>query len=108
MITKKYNFSTKDTINAKSASIKLSSIAGQSVVVSGAAICDDVDVETGETKRVAYLATESGVFGTISPTAVNAIDSIIDYMAEEQASADITVNKVKSNAGREFITLTIN
>ena len=108
---KNINFTAKDKVNALAAAVSLKAYAGKTVHVVGAALDNSVDVETGECKAVAYMAIDDGerrILSTISPTACESISAIIDYMTEENApAADIAVNVRKSNAGREFLTLTL-
>lgn len=105
---KAINFTAKDKVNALAGANSLKDYAGNTVRVTGAALDSAVDVETGETKTVAYLATADGVISTISKTACESISAIIDFMTEENSAVvDVAVTARKSHAGREFITLSL-
>lgn len=101
---KSYNFTKKDEINSVSAT-PLQKVKGEILHVVGAAITTRIDEDTKEERQVALLSTDIGTFTSISGTVIKGLDLIIDYMTEEEVSADVKVNASKSNAGREFITL---
>lgn len=103
------NMSTKDMINARTASVQLKA-APERFTVTGLAISQDVDKETGEMREVGYIAADNDtVYGTISNTALQTIEEIINAVENEEISlpCEIGVGLRKSNAGREFITLTL-
>ena len=106
------NFTAKDKVNALAGAVSLKEFAGQTMHVVGAALDNSTDVETGEVKTVAYLVTMNDnkrvIVSTISGTACESVDAIIDYMTDEHLDAvDVAVNARKSNGGREFLTLTV-
>ena len=106
------NFTAKDKVNAQGSEASLKDYAGQTIHIIGAAIDTTADVETGEVKNVGYIVADNNgsrtVIPTISATAMDCIDAIIDYMTDENAtSVDAVVNSRKSNAGREFLILTL-
>lgn len=109
---KNINFTAKDKVNAQGSAASLKDYAGQTIHVIGAAIDTATDVETGEVKNVAYIVADNNgsrtVISTISATAMDCINAIIDYMTEENAtSVDAVVNSRKSNGGRDFLTVSI-
>lgn len=108
MLFKSFNFTRKDEINSVSAT-PLQNAKNEVVTVTGAAITERADHETGEALSVGLLVTrEYGAMSCISKTAIRGIDMIIDYMTDEELSECAVLIKVgKSNAGREFITLEI-
>lgn len=103
---KSYNFTKKDEINSTS-STPLQNAKGEKITVKGAAITERTDKDTGENKRVGLVSTiEYGVMSTISGTANDALDLIIDYMESEKVeTVEVNVKSNTSRGGREFITL---
>lgn len=105
----KIGFTAKDLLNAKSNSISLKS-APPRFSASGFAISNDLDRETGEYRDVGYIASTDGmVYGTISATAIQAIDGIIDALTDEEFElpVDVGVAIRKSNGGRDYITINV-
>lgn len=107
-MTKAYNFTRKDEINAQSAT-PLQNAKNECVTVTGGAITTRLDDETGDEITVGLIITkEYGAMSTISKTAIRGLDMIIDYMTDETiGELSVMVKSGKSNAGREFITLQI-
>lgn len=107
-ITNAANFGPKDAFNITGAET-LDSVKGSVIAVVGAALGLDVSHETGEEVATGYLKAEDGaIYSTISPTAQQSIDALIDLIADApNTKVDIKVNTRKSNAGREFIVLTM-
>lgn len=108
-MSKTANMTTKDMINARTASVQLKA-APEHFKATGLAISQDLDKETGEMREVGYIAADNGdVYGTISNTALCTIDEIIKAVEEGEIElpCELGVRLRKSNAGREFITLTL-
>lgn len=106
-IVNSHNFTSKDNFNVRGA-MKLESAKGQTLTVLGCATGNDVSGETGEIVETGYLKTTAGMFSTISKTAIDGINALIDCFADmEEDSIDITVETRTSNAGRAFIVLTM-
>lgn len=105
---KSYNFGRKDEINSVSASL-LQNVKNEHVTVTGCAITERPDNETGENVAVGLLVTkEHGTMTTISKTAIRGIDLLTDYMTEEGLTeCEIIVKAGRSNSGREFLTIEI-
>ena len=99
----------KDLINAQTGSLKLQAMKEKVLHATGLAIGQATDNETGEQKNVGYIATNDGVYGTISATVIPAIDAVIDAVADGEITlpCDIKVIERKSNAGREFLTVSL-
>lgn len=100
---------TKDILNAQSSSVQLKS-APSRFRASGFAIAEDIDNETGEVRNVGYVVSEDGtVYGTISATAIKAIRPIIQAVndGEFELPVEIGVAMRKSNAGRDFLTISV-
>lgn len=109
MNNRKINITAKDMINAKNSSVQLKS-APPRFTCTGLAITTDVDRETGEMREVGYVVASDGtVYGTISSTAISSIDAIISAVEDGdiELPCDLGVALRKSNAGREFITLSV-
>ena len=102
------NFKAKDVFNITGAET-LDSVKGSVIKVVGAALGLDVSHDTGEEVSTGYLKAENGeIYSTISPTAQQSIDALIEMFVDEpDAVVEIKVNTRKSNAGREFIVLTM-
>lgn len=117
MMISSFNFTKKDEMNSVSAT-PIQKVKGETVTVKGAAISEKVDADTGEQIRVGYLSTTThGMLCTISNTALQGIDLLIDYMtdcaadipegSDEQEQEQVKIHAEKANSGREFITLEI-
>lgn len=109
IMSSKCNMSAKDMINAKTSSVPLKS-APKRFNCTALAVTEELDKETGEIREVGYVVAENGtVYGTISATALSSIEAIIDAVADDDISlpCEIGVSLRKSNAGREFITLSV-
>jgi hypothetical protein len=109
IMSRKCNMSAKDMINAKTSSVQLKS-APERFNCTALAVTEDLDKETGEMREVGYVVAENGtVYGTISATALSSIEAIIDAVEGDDISlpCEIGVSLRKSNAGREFITLSV-
>lgn len=101
------NFGAKDIFNITGAET-LDSVKGSTIRVVGAALGLDVSHDTGEEVSTGYLKAEDGaIYSTISPTAQQSIDSLIELLGDDPTPVDIKVNTRMSNAGREFIVLTM-
>lgn len=108
-MAKSVGMTAKDLINAKTSSVQLKA-APEKFTCRGLAVTTDVDKSTGETREVGYAVSEDGtVYGTISATAISSIDAIIDAVDGEafDLPVEIGVSIRKSNAGRDFITLSV-
>lgn len=102
-----HNFTAKDVFNIRAAQ-KLDSAKGKVLKVVGCATGNDVSGETGELVNTGYLKTEEGMYSTISKTAIDSIDALIDCFADNGGEPiEIKVGTGRSNAGREFIVLTM-
>lgn len=108
---KAYNFTKKDEINSVS-STPVQKFKNEKITVTGAAITERPDEQTGEAKKVGILVSkEYGTLSTISTTAIKSLDMIIDYMTDldesDTCEVEIFIKSATSNAGREFLTLEI-
>lgn len=109
MTPTRVGMSAKDLINAKTSSVQLKS-APERFTCTGLCISTDIDKETGEARDVGYVVADNGtVYGTISATALASIEAILDGINNDEISlpCELGVSLRKSNANREFITLSI-
>lgn len=106
-IIKEANVSRIDMINAR-ASHPYEDLVGNSVPVKGAAITRGLD-EDGEEKEYSYIFSDNGaVYGGNSATVKNAVDELIDLMADEPNTVfTASIRKEKSKSGREFNLLVV-
>ena len=105
-MSRTWNFSKKDEINADSTKA-LQELKGQEIIVSGIALTEGVDNQTGEVREVALLKTEEyGIVSTISKTVLRTIPKVIDYVEEENLeTVEIRVESGKSKEGNEFVMI---
>lgn len=110
--TTNIGFSMKEVINSESATQTMSDVAGKTLKVTGILIGEKVDNE-GEKKTVAVMKTDAGLITTISPTVLNALDTIVNAyesagaLAELEQGITVIVNVKKSANKREFYTLEV-
>lgn len=106
IIEQSKSFTKKDFINSRNG-IALQEVAGEKLRIRSCAILLDDSDEEGE-REIGTIITDSGVFTTISDNIMDSIRDII--MIEAEGETDITVNiqKRKSKAGRDFLTMTID
>lgn len=84
----------------------LQSLVGESVTVTKAAIGEDADKD-GEVVQTGCIITNEGAFGTISPTAIDLIDSLIDILNESGQPITVRVEARKTQNNREYLVLVI-
>lgn len=102
------NFTKRDEINSRNSFALQDLEDGKNLTLTKAAIIQRPDNETGEIKNVAIMVTEDGtVYSAISETVCDIMEDIVDLMNEENAPIDVRLNKRKSKAGREFLSLTV-
>lgn len=100
------NIGKMELFNAKSASIALQTVS-ETLTVTGAAIADTANRESGEISEVGYLFDKEGnVYGTISDTVMDILPELIELLDEV---GEILLNVVhrKAKSGREFISIQI-
>lgn len=102
------NFTKRDIINSRNSFALQDLDNGTEIVVAKAGIITRPDMETGEPKEVSVLIIEDGtVYSAISATVCDTMEDIVDLIEDEQAPVTIRLNKRKSKAGREFLSLTV-
>lgn len=99
-----WNFTKKDVINADITKA-LQELKGTEVEITGIALTEGVDNETGEVRNVALFKSEEyGIISSISSTVMRMVPQIIDYVEEEDlSSVTIKVLSGVSKEGNEFI-----
>lgn len=102
------NFTKRDEINARN-SLALQDLEdGTIITATKAGLIQRPDAETGEVKTVSVIITEDGTaYSAISATVCDIMGDIIELMDDENASLELRLNKRKSKAGREFLSLTV-
>ena len=98
------NLTEKDLFNASSSSMPLEKATD--LTVSGAAVDTIIDTETGEEKKVAYLFTSDGVYGSVSATVLSTMSKLIELI-DELGELEIEVQHRESNSGRILLSLYI-
>lgn len=100
------NIGKMELFNAMSASIALQTVS-DTLTVTGAAIADETNAESGEISEVGYIFDKDGnVYGTISATVIDMLPTLIDLL-DEVNELPMTVVHRKAKSGREFISLQI-
>ena len=99
------NITAVDKFNMKMCQ-SLQTVVGETVIVSKAAIGEDVDKD-GEVVQTASIITDKGVYGTISPTAMDLVDSLIDMLEEVGEPITVKVESRKTQNNREYLVLVI-
>ncbi len=100
------NIGKVELFNAKSACVALQTVS-ETLIVTGAAIVDEANPDSGEFAEVGYLFDKAGnVYGTISSTV---IDMLLDLIKLLDEAGEIPINVVHRNAksGREYLSLQI-
>lgn len=100
------NIGKIELFNAKSACVALQTVS-DTLTVTGAAIVDETNAESGEISEVGYIFDKDGnVYGTISATVIDMLPALIDFLDEvDELPMNVVHRQAKS--GREFISLQI-
>lgn len=100
------NFTAVDKFNIKMAK-SLKDAADKILTVSKAVIGEDAD-QDGQVVQAGALVTDDGAYATISSTAVELIDALIDIMTDnDNQPIKVKVEMRKANNGRDYIVLSI-
>lgn len=102
---------SKDKFNS-AAALNLKDFGGKTLHVNAGAL---YETEEGGNKKICgFIVVDGGensdarvIISTISKTAVDSIDALIDYMDENGAPTDVFVDMKMSNGGREYIMLSL-
>ena len=108
-ITESHNFDKKDVFNIIGAVTMNKVERNTRIEAIGAALGTDISNETGEVVPTGYIKTTDGkIYSTISPTAQQSIEALIDLLADEGGKPiAINIETRRSNSGRDFIILTL-
>lgn len=99
------NITAVDRFNMKMCK-SLQTAVGQSLTVTKAAIGEDADKD-GDVVQTACIITNEGTYGTISATAMDLIDSLIDMLEEIGEPITVRVETRKTQNNREYLVLVI-
>ena len=101
------NFTKRDSINSRNGEALSLLNDNQTIVVGASCIMNTIDESTGEiTPCGVIVSDEKHYYTTISGTIIDVLPDLIDILDEEEA-VEVRINKRKSKAGRDFLTLTI-
>lgn len=111
-----FGMTAKDIFNASAGSVKV--VFGLPIIVSGFAISQSIDRETGEMRNVGYIAdTEGNVYGFVSAVCIENLEMLFDYALKVYGSEEnyknsdepivIEFKKDKSKSDREFSSFII-
>lgn len=99
------NITAVDKFNMKMCK-SLQTAVGKSLTVTKAAIGEDADKD-GEAIQTACIITDEGAYGTISATAMDLVDSLIDMLEEIGEPITVRVEARKTQNNREYLVLVI-
>lgn len=99
------NITSVDNFNMKMCK-SLQTAVGRSLTVTKAAIGEDTDKD-GVVVQTACIITDEGAYGTISATAMDLIDSLIDMLEEIGEPITVRVEARKTQNNREYLVLVI-
>jgi len=101
------DFSKKDEFNIKAGAHSLKDAIGQVIVVNAACVGTDTN-DKGETVSAgAILSDEGEAYTTISATAIDLIESLIDMLTDDSTPIKVKVDSRKSKNDRDFIVMSI-
>lgn len=99
------NITAVDKFNMKICK-SLHTAVGKSLTVTKAAIGEDADKD-GEVVQTACIITDESAYGTISATAIDLVDSLIDMLEEIGEPITVRVESRKTQNNREYLVLVI-
>lgn len=104
---KKYNWNSKVAFRATTTSQPLSGLKDTVLRVTSCAIAEEIGPE-GFLQKVGYLMdVNEEIYGTISRSAIQAIDSLIDLMQDLKTVVCVKISSSKSSSGNEYVTITL-
>ena len=103
-----WNFTAKDKINSRTG-MTLGKAKDTELTVTGYGEFEREDAKDPDSKvTVGAIVTTDGIYTTISKTAREAMNDVVDYVAEEGIdSCVIKVGSQVSKNGREFLTISL-
>lgn len=101
-------FTKRHAINLGTA-ISLQDMAGQKIMsIKAAAIVDDIDRETGESKPVAaFVDAEGLVYTSISAVVMESMEDIIDLIDEGETFDLSVMSRKAKGSNREFLSVVV-
>lgn len=99
------NITAVDKFNMKMCK-SLQTAVGKTLTVTKAAIGEDAGKD-GEVVQTACIITDEGAYGTISATAMDLVDSLIDMLEEIGEPITVRVEARKTQNNREYLVLVI-
>lgn len=99
-------FTRKELLNAKSASIALKDCNGQEIEITGVMVSKIVDNEGVERDALYAKSADGNYYCTISATVLKIADDLTDIIADE-GKALVRVVSRKAKSGREFVSLVV-
>lgn len=103
------NFSVKDKFNIKAGAQSLKVAVGETLTVKSACIGTDANQDGEQVSAGAIITTDNKAYTTISATAVDLIDSLIDLLNDDSVPDEINilVESRKSNSGRDYLVMSL-
>lgn len=109
-IVKNVGLSKMDLLNIRNNEIMLSDLGDCTFVLTGAALLDDVDINTGAVKSSFALKTENGEIVTgIASSVYSTVDMILNVLTSKEIQSGVEVRLLTSESGqgRTFIKMEI-
>lgn len=102
------NFTRKHAINLSTA-VSLQDVAGEKLVgIKAAAIVDDIDRETGESKQVAALVDNNGItYTSISSVVMDSMDDIIDLLDDGETFDVQVISRKTKSSNRDYLSVVV-
>lgn len=99
------NLTSVDKFNMKVCK-SLQTAVGESLIISKAVLGYDSDKD-GEQITTACIITDNGTYGTISATAIDLIDSLIDMLEETNEPIRAHIESRKTQNNRDYLVLVL-
>lgn len=104
-VTENLTPDTEYLLTASMDSAQLKNCVGQTLVIDGLALLEDVKRDTGEVIQIARVAADGEVYATSSPTFVSALEAAWDF--SERRNMPIKALEIRtghSKNGRDYLT----
>lgn len=98
-------FSKKDKINAKSASIALKDVKGD-IVIDGIYVDAVIDNDGVKRDGMYLRSTDGSYYCTISENCIKMLDDLLELL-DECGTVTIGVQKAKSKSDREYLSILV-
>jgi len=102
-------FGAIELFNIKAGAHSLKEAIGKTIEIRMACVGEDTNANNEPVSAAALITSDGIAYTTISATAVDLIDSLIDIIEDNSTpeTIKVKVETRKSNAGRDFIVLSI-